>query len=132
MNQVAPTGAPILTQEPIYFLTGRQVPYGMEFQFAEKLDLGPERNKLFHIVPRAELERQIKAGRFAAAALCDDDDQIDKIAQLRAFRQRFDQGDCTVFWQPSGMKSGIQYPPPRSITIEILAWKSELADKQSM
>ena len=128
VNQVAPAGAPIFTQEPIYFLTGREVPSGMEFQFAEKLDLGPERNKLFHIVPRAELDRQIKAGRFAAAALCEDDDQIDKISHLGAFQQRFDQGDCTVFWQPH-MKLGIQYPPPGSITIEILARRVELADK---
>jgi hypothetical protein len=123
VNQVAPAGAPILTEEPLYFLTGRQVPYGLEFQFAQKLDLGPERNRLFRIVPRAELERQIKAGHFVAAALCEDDDQIDKISQLGVFKQRFDKGDCTVFWQPVA-KSQIQYPPPGSmtaITIEMLA-----------
>lgn len=113
VNQVTPAHALVMTQEPIYFLSGREVPYGMEFDFAHKLDLGPQRNALFHIVPRAELDRQIKAGRFATAALCDDDDQIANIKQWNVYSQKFEKGDCTVFWQPN-VKSASQYPQPGS------------------
>ncbi len=101
VDAVAPRNAPVAVQEPIYFITGREVPPGMEFEFAHKLDLGPERNRLFHIMPRAELDRELKAGRFAADAVCDDDDQIDRVSQLGAFAKRYDSTDCTVFWQPN-------------------------------
>jgi hypothetical protein len=101
VDEVAPRGAPVVVQEPIYILTGRQVPYGMEFEFAHKLDLGADRNRLFHILPRAELDRELKAGRFAANAICDDDDQIDRVNKLGAFAKRWDSDNCTVFWQPN-------------------------------
>jgi hypothetical protein len=101
VDEVAPRDAPVVVQEPIYILTGRQAPYGMEFEFAHKLDLGSERNRLFHILPRAELDRELKAGRFAANAICDDDDQIDRVNKLGAFAKRWDSDDCTVFWQPN-------------------------------
>jgi len=101
LDEVAPRNALVAGQEPFYLLTAREVPYGMEFEFAHKLDLGPERNKLFHIVPRAELDRQLKAGRFSADAICDDADQIDNVNKLGAFAKRYDSGDCTVFWQPT-------------------------------
>ena len=131
VNQVTPTNAQVMTQEPIYFLTGRPVPYGMEFDFAHKLDLGKQRNALLRIVPRAELERQIKAGRFASAAICDDDDQVSNLKEWGVYSQKFEVGDCTVFWQPT-MKSRIQYPPSGSITIEKIASRLKWADKQFM
>lgn len=102
INQVAPRDVPVLAQEPIYILTGRQPPYGMEFAFAHKLDLGPKQNALLHILPQAELDRQMKAGRFAAAAVCDDDDQESSIEQSRVYSQKFESGNCTVFWQLAG------------------------------
>lgn len=99
VNEVTPPNAPAMLQEPVYFLTGRQVPFGMEFDFAHKLDLGKERNALFRIVPQAEVERQIKAGQYPTAALCDEDDRIDKINQMGVYAQKFESDECTVFWQ---------------------------------
>jgi hypothetical protein len=98
-DQVTPRDALLAAQEPIYFLTSRQPPFGMEFDFAHKLDLGPEKNALLHIVPQAELDREIKAGRFATAIVCDDDDQAGNIEQAKVYAQKFESGNCTVFWQ---------------------------------
>jgi len=98
-----------LAPEQIYFLTGRTPPPGMEFGFAHKLDLGPQRNALLHIVPQAELDREIKAGRFATAAVCDDDDQVSHIDQAKVYSQKSESGDCTVFWQRA---NPISPPPP--------------------
>jgi hypothetical protein len=102
INEVTPRGAPIAAQEPIYFLTGRRPPFGMEFSYGHKVDLGPERNALFHILPQAELDREIKAGRFATAAVCGEDDRVSEVEQWKVYSQKSEAGDCTVFWQPSG------------------------------
>jgi hypothetical protein len=110
INEVTPANMPVLTQEPLYFLTGREVPSGMEFDFAHKLDLGAQRNALFHILPQAELDREMKAGRFGSAALCEEDDRIDKINQSGAFSQKFESDECTVFWKPT-LKSANSIPP---------------------
>jgi hypothetical protein len=99
IEQVTPRDAPLLAQEPIYFLTGRTPPSGMEFGFAHKLDFGPERNALLHIVPQAELDSETKAGRFPTAAVCDDDDQQTNLEQWKIYSQKFESGNCTVFWQ---------------------------------
>jgi len=100
VDQVTPRNAPVLAQEPIYFLTGRQPPFGNEFRFAHELDLGPQRNALLHIVPKSELSREIRAGRFVTAAVCDDDDQEGDIEQWKVYARKFESGNCTVFWQP--------------------------------
>jgi len=133
VNEVTPPNAPAMLQEPLYFLTGRAVPFGMEFDFAHKLDLGKERNRLFRIVPQAEVEQQIKAGQYPTAALCDEDERVDKIKLMGVYAQKFESDTCTVFWQPH-LKSGIpiHYPPAGSITIGKLARNAESADKQTM
>ena len=139
VDEVTPRNVPAMLQEPVYFLTGREVPFGMEFDFAHKLDLGKERNALFRIVPQAEIDRQIKSGQFQTAALCDEDERVDKIKQTGVYTQKYESDECTVFWKPN-LKSAIQYqiqyqiqyPPPGSITMEKLARKGESADKQSM
>jgi hypothetical protein len=109
VDQVTQRDAPVLAPEQIYFLTGRTPPPGMVFGFAHKLDLGPQRNALLHIVPQAELDREIKAGRFATAAVCDDDDQVSHIDQAKVYSQKSESGDCTVFWQRA---NPISPPPP--------------------
>lgn len=99
VDQVTPPGAALLAPEQIYFLTLRTPPPGLEFGFGQKLDFGPKRNALLHILPRAEVERQGRAGRFATAAVCDDDDQVERINNWNVYKQRADLGECTVFWQ---------------------------------
>jgi 4-amino-4-deoxy-L-arabinose transferase-like glycosyltransferase len=104
VEEVTPKGGTVLGAEQIYFLTHRPVPEGLEFQFAEKLDFGTERNKLLHIVPRKEMERRISARMYQTDAVCDDNDEIERVDGLGIYAQKADMGECTVFWdlKPAG------------------------------
>jgi hypothetical protein len=95
---VTPRGAELLAPEAIYFLAGLPAPPEMIFQFTQELDFGAATNALLHILPKAEVDREIRAGRFATAAVCEDDDRVAEIAATHVYSQKLDAGDCTVFW----------------------------------
>ncbi len=97
-EEVTPKGATLLGAEQIYFLTHRPPPEGMEFGFSHKLDFGPERNALLHILPRKELERRISARAYFTDAVCDDSDEVDRVDGLDIYAQKADLGECTIFW----------------------------------
>jgi MFS family permease len=99
-DEVTPKGATLLGAEPIYFLTHRPPPEGMEFGFSHKLDFGPERNALLHILPHKELESRISAGVYFTDAVCDDSDEVDRVDGLGIYAQKADLGECTIFWSP--------------------------------
>jgi hypothetical protein len=98
VEEVTPKNGSLLGAEQIYFLTHRDVPEGLEFQFAEKLDFGTERNALLHIVPHKEIERRISAHMYSTDAVCDDSDEISRVDGLGIYAQKADMGECTVFW----------------------------------
>jgi 4-amino-4-deoxy-L-arabinose transferase-like glycosyltransferase len=98
VGEVTPKGATLLGAEQIYFLTHRPPPEGMEFSFSHKLDFGPERNALLHILPRKELERRISARTYFTDAICDDSEEVDRVDGLGIYAQKADLGECTVFW----------------------------------
>jgi hypothetical protein len=101
LDEVAPRGAPVYTDEAIYFLTRRTPPPGMEHDDSHKLDLKPDMEKLLHIFPKAELIRRIAAGKFAAVASCDDLDELEKLGVNNAFAKKFQDSDkdCGVYWE---------------------------------
>ncbi len=115
VEQVTPKDAPLMASEPIYFLTRRPIPEGMEFAFSHKLDLGKERNALLHIVPRAELERRISAGWYPTDAVCDDSDEVDRVDNLDIYQQKAEMGECTIFWQFSSTPKSpsLKTPAPK-------------------
>jgi hypothetical protein len=100
VDEVTPPNAPLFADEPMYFLTGRTPPPGMELSYTHKIDLGPEQNALMHIIPDAELHRQVQSGKFATAYSCDSDEVADyDLPSL--YRQRVDMEDCSIFWDLS-------------------------------
>lgn len=106
-NEVTPPDGTLLGAEQIYFLTHRPVPDGLEFQFALKLDFGPERNALLHIIPKKELDRRISAHMYQTDAVCDDSDEVEHIESLGIYAQKADMGECTIFWdlKPAATKA---------------------------
>ena len=50
-----------------------------------------------HILNEAEVKRQVRAGMFATAYSCDDDD-IANYGLQTAYKQHVDMEDCTIFW----------------------------------
>jgi len=100
LDQVVPRNAPVFADESIYFISRRTPPSGMEHSDAHKLQLKPEMESMLHIFPRAELIRRIAAGSFAAAASCEDTDDLDKLGVGDAFAKNFDDEgqNCAVYW----------------------------------
>jgi hypothetical protein len=101
MDEVTPRNAPMFADEPIYFLTQRTPPSGLELSYTHKIDLGAKTNALMHIIPDAELKRDVQSGMFATAYSCDDDD-ISDYGLPKLYKQRVDMEDCSIFWDRAG------------------------------
>ena len=97
IDQVTPPNAPLFADEPIYFLTRRTPPPGLELAYTHKIDLGPEENALFHIIPAEELKQQVQSGMFATAYSCDSD-EVKAYGFPELYKQRLDMEDCSIFW----------------------------------
>jgi hypothetical protein len=97
VRQITPEGAALLAPEQLYVLAQWPVPFGMEHDDAHKLQLGPAESARLHIVPKAEVDREIKAGDFPTAVFCDDD-RTSEVAGWNVYVQKAEYGDCTVFW----------------------------------
>jgi hypothetical protein len=98
VKQVTPKDALLLAPEQLYFLARWPVPSGMEHADAHKLQFAAAENARLHILPKAEVDRRIKAGDFATIVACDDD-QISELEEWNVYSQKADFHECTVFWQ---------------------------------
>jgi len=97
IDEVTPRNAALFANEPIYFLTRREPPPGFEFSDSHKVDLGPAKNALLHIVTNSEVNNEVRSGVFATAYSCSDDD-ISNFGLENLYKQRADLEDCSVFW----------------------------------
>jgi hypothetical protein len=66
--------------------------------YTHKLNLPPAEAALMHIIPDAEVKRQVQSGIFATAYSCDDD-EIDDFGLKELYLQHVDMDDCTIFWE---------------------------------
>jgi hypothetical protein len=98
VKQVTPKGAPLLAPEQLYFLARWPVPSGMEHDDAHKLQFAATENARLHILPKAEVDRRVKAGDFPTMVVCDDDRESE-VEGWDVYSQKADFHDCTVFWQ---------------------------------
>jgi hypothetical protein len=99
-DQVTPRGAVILADEPVYFLTRRTPPSGMELADSHKLDFPPERAVPLHLVSENEELKQLQAKRFATVVDCDKGHKLTEEIFKKLYRQKFDfeEDNCTVYW----------------------------------
>jgi hypothetical protein len=97
VDQVTPRNAPLLANEPIYFLTKRTPPPGFELYYTHKVALPPAEAALMHIITEAEVKRQVQSGMFATAYSCDDD-EIDDYGLEKLYTQHVDMEDCSIYW----------------------------------
>jgi hypothetical protein len=98
--EVTPIGARLYADELIYFILQRTPPAGMEFSYAEKLDLPDAQEKLFHIISLTKLKKQVKAGQFATLQTCRDS-ILDSFEPEKTFKHHEEPVDCDVFWDPA-------------------------------
>jgi hypothetical protein len=97
IDEVTPRDALLFADEPIYFLTRRMPPPGLELSNSHKVDLGPQENALLHILTEADVKREVRSGMFATAYSCDEDD-INDYGLVGLYRQRVDMENCSIFW----------------------------------
>jgi hypothetical protein len=97
LADVTPPGKQIFAEEEIYFLTKRRPPFGLEFQYSQKLELPPWRLALLHVTPEAELKKLLATGVFWSAATCDDD-MVDDFDLDQTFGSKVKVYDCPVYW----------------------------------
>jgi len=97
IDEVTPHNLLLFANEPIYFLTRRVPPPGLELSYSHEVDLGPAKNALLHIVTSSEVKRQVQSGMFATAYSCDEDD-ISDYGLPNLYKQRVDMEDCSIFW----------------------------------
>jgi hypothetical protein len=96
--QITPPGAPLFAEEHVYFLTRRQPPPGLEFTYSHKLTLPPAELKLLHVIPQAELDRQITDAKFATVYICEDEDTYKKLRLHENYELSEESEDCMIFW----------------------------------
>jgi hypothetical protein len=101
VDEVTPRNALLYANEPIYFLTQRVPPSGLELFYTHRVDLGTKENALLHIIPEAELKREVQSGIFATAYSCDDD-EIGDFGLPKLYKHRLDMEDCSIFWDRTG------------------------------
>ena len=97
LAEVTPPGKQIFAEEEFYFLMKRRPPLGLEFQYAQKLALPPERLAMLHVTPESELKKRLATGVFWSAATCDDD-MVDDFDLDKTFQSKAKVHDCPVYW----------------------------------
>jgi hypothetical protein len=99
VNEVTPPGGLIWGDEQIYFLTKRTPPAGMEHENSHKpLQLPDAFIRSLHILPRQEMERQLKTGYYDTVAMCEDSDRVTALDLPGVYTQSEEIGECTVYW----------------------------------
>ena len=97
IDEVTPRNSWLFADEPIYFLTRRAPPPGLELTDSHLIDLGPAENAQLHLVTSSELKRQVQSGMFATAYSCNEDD-ISGYGLPNLYKQRVDVEECSIFW----------------------------------
>ncbi len=100
IERVTPRNGRLLADEPVYFLSRRMPPEGMELEDSHKLELPESLARRLHVVSETSLARRIQAGEFDTVEIDTNPDRIEKLGLARLYRQQaaFDAPGCTVFW----------------------------------
>jgi 4-amino-4-deoxy-L-arabinose transferase-like glycosyltransferase len=108
VEEVTPPQQPLLADEFVYFLTRRQPPSGMELADSHKLNnLPTDFAAALHILPRKDLDQQVKMGKFSTVETCDDDDErVEALHLPQLYTRKADVSGCTVYWDWAKAHSG--------------------------
>jgi hypothetical protein len=100
LERVTPRNALLLADEPVYFLTRRVPPEGMELDDSHKIELPEALARRLHLVSQAQLDERIRAGEFDTVEIPTSEDRIKRLDLRRIYQQEatFGGPDCSVFW----------------------------------
>ncbi len=97
IEQVTPRDARVFADEPIYFLTKRTPPSGLELHYSHKVHLPAGEAAMLHILTEDEVKGLVQTGKFATAYTCEDD-EITEYGLKELYGQSVKMEDCTIFW----------------------------------
>jgi hypothetical protein len=98
VDEVTPPTGAVWADEPIYFLTRRTPPWGMEFAYSHKISLPTDLARSLHILSNAEVEQQVLDRKFDTVVNCEDEDDVKQLQLPEVYRQRAAVEECQVFW----------------------------------
>jgi hypothetical protein len=98
VKQVTTPQAVLFADEPTYFVLRHVPPPGMELADSHKLDFAPAKARELHVIPQAELDRQVKAGVFDTVEISDDDTRVDTLGLRKMYARSAQVEDYDVFW----------------------------------
>src|SRR5258708_4030029 len=98
VNEVTTPRQTLFADEAIYFLTRYAPPSGMEMRDSHKFHLPQTLQTLLHLIPEAELDRQVKAGAFSTLETCEEQDYVEAHGYARPYARKAALEGCTVFW----------------------------------
>jgi len=111
VKQVTPPQAVLMADEPIYFVTRHVPPPGLELEDSHKLDFPPTAARELHVMPEAELDRQVKAGVFDTVEISDDDTRVDTLGLRKMYAHSEEVDNLDIFWGKQGAPAAAR--PPR-------------------
>jgi hypothetical protein len=108
VKEVTPPDQSLLADEFVYFLLKRAPPSGMELEDSHKLNnLAPDLAAALHVLPRSDLEKQVKMGKYSTVETCDDDDErVEALHLTELYSQWEEVSGCVVYWDWAKRHSG--------------------------
>jgi hypothetical protein len=88
--------------EPLYFLLHIDPPEGMQFAYARDLALPPAESAKLHIVPDKVMDKRVAAGMFDVAAVCMDQDVVERLKLKSLYKKTTQVEYCDIFWDWGG------------------------------
>jgi hypothetical protein len=97
VNAVAPALGKIYADEPVYLMTGRMPPPGMEWSSGRNIEMPMAQAAPLHVLPQSEVEKQVKAGEFPVVETCEKTD-VAQMGLPDLYGQKKEINECFVFW----------------------------------
>ena len=98
VNRVAPKEGLLYAATPLYFVTRRLPPPGMENSHAQGALLSPALAASMHVVPAPQVDEWLAAGRFDTVVIDPKDDRIESLGLSRLYATREDVRGFSIFW----------------------------------
>jgi hypothetical protein len=70
----------------------------MEMANSHKFDFPQARLSLLHLIPQAELDRQIRAGAFSTLETCEEQPYVKAQGWANLYAKSATVAECTIFW----------------------------------
>jgi 4-amino-4-deoxy-L-arabinose transferase-like glycosyltransferase len=98
VSEVTTPRQTLFADESIYFLTRRDPPSGMEMANSHKFEFPQAQLSMLHLIPQAELDRQIRAGAFNTLETCEEQPYVKKQGWANLYAKSTTVAECTIFW----------------------------------